>query len=399
MKKTKSIIKDNLLFLYFKEFSNNTAFLFFPLISEIVLYWLWVPSWIHIYLIFWLLLQTYLLIKFDKYSFISVYFLNSFVSLSYLFFEYLIEWNIFINHIYSLYFFYVIINAFLQSLIRLDNFKINKLAKPFDIFIKLLLIPVFYYILDLTKWDTNSSFIGFYFYESNIHTFLLCVFIFLWINFSIDMHLSVLRENILNKVLSVLHKYSTWIVDEKDLSLSVTKWEMDLSSKKMYRAVLFMDIRWFTSWSEKNEANAITDMLNWFYMVAENVIKNYSWVINKYVADEIVILFDDLWEAIDFSLELKEKEIDYLDNFWLKVGIWINAWELIYGWIWSEFKKEQTVIWDVVNVAARLEWWINQIRILKSIVPEIYEVNDLWKISLKWKSNEMSLVEIISKKV
>jgi hypothetical protein len=396
MNKINNLINDTLIFKYFREFTTNTAFLFLPLIAEIVIYWFFkVFSPIHLFLFIWLLIQTYFLIKIKNIRFLTIFLINISIPFSYLFIEYIDEWNIINNSIYLLYSSYVLVSSILYSIIKKDNFTLNKFLKPLDIFIKLLLIPIFYYLLDFKIWNTDSSFFVFYFYESNIHSFLLFIFLFLWIIFWIDSYLSVVRKNILDKLLSILHKYSTWIVDEKDLIQSISKWEMDLTTKKMYKAVIFMDIRWFTHWSENNRPEDIAKMLNWFYSVAEELILSYKWVINKYVADEIVFLFDDLDISINYSLELMKKENEYLSWFWLNVWIWINAWILVYGWIWSDLKKEQTVIWDVVNVAARLEWWINQIKIPKNIVPNRYNVNDLWSISLKWKEKNIEIVEIL----
>jgi len=62
-------------------------------------------------------------------------------------------------------------------------------------------------------------------------------------------------------------------------------------------------------------------------------------------------------------------------------------------------KKETTFqkfIYEfVVNTAARLEWWINQIKIPKNITIEWFKYKDIWKMSLKGKNKEIEIVEII----
>lgn len=399
----KNILEESFRFKFFREFTTNTAFLAFPLISEVVSSGiLKLISPMHLFLFIWLFVQTYFIVTIKKVSLLKVLFLHSWVALLYLLFEYLSWGNIFTDNMYILYFIFILLNTLFRGwefYFQDKKYNLNVYIRLIDISIKLLIIPIFYFLLELAN-KPNLDFFSFYFSGSSAtHGFLFFIFIYLAFIFSIDIYLSEKRKKVLDNLLWILHKYSSYIVDNNDLEESIKNGKVNMSSKKMYKTVVFMDIRWFTSWSENNKPEEVINLLNWFYRVAEELIVTYkSGKINKYVADEIVFVFDDLDDAIDFSLELKIKEIEYLWKFDLKVWFWINAWVLIYGWIWGDFKKEQTVIWDVVNVAARLEWWINQIKIPKSIVPNRYHVNDLWAINLKWKSSTMEVVEIISKK-
>lgn len=405
MLETSKLINDSFKFKFFKEFSTNTAFLLFPFISEVVLDWfIKVVSPIHFLLISLLILQTYLLVKIKKLDTYKVFLLNLLAPWVYLLLEFIeLGWDFFNETLYVLYSLYILFNSLLRSSIfyieKEWKNNINAILSMIDIFTKLSILPIFYFLLNIEAWS-NLDFIEFYFWTNNhLNTFLFFIFIYLAIIFWTSVYLEEKRKYVFNNLLWILHKYSSWIVDSKDIMASLEQWTVDMSCKKMYKAVIFMDIRWFTNWSENNPPEDVTLMLNWFYREAEELIVNYeTWAINKYVADEIVFIFDDLDDAIDFSIELKEIEIKYLNKFDLKIGFWINAWVLIYGWIGWEFKKEQTVIWDVVNVAARLEWWINMIKIPKHIVPNRYVTKDLWNLALKWKSEEMQIVEIISKK-
>lgn len=402
--KSQKILHETTLFKFFREFTTNTAFLAFPLIAEVVSSWiLKLISPIHLFLLIGLLFQTYGIIKIKHPSFLKIFILNSLIPFAYLWIEFIDEWDILWNPIYILYFIFALANSLSRAgelyFEQVNKKHLNLYLKPLDISIKILVIPIFYFLLELLS-KPEITFLNFYIWSnSSTHLFLLCIFLYLAIIFSVDLYLSEKRKHLLDNLLWILHKYSSYIVDSQDLEESIKTGTINVSSKKMYKSVVFMDIRWFTSWSENNKPEEVIHLLNGFYELAEETIGKYqSWKINKYVADEIVFVFDDLDEAIDFSLELKEKEIAYLDNFWLKVWFWINAWVLIYGWIGGNNKKEQTVIGDVVNTAARLEWWINQIKIPKTIVPNRYHVEDLWVLPLKWKSRELEIVEVISKK-
>jgi len=402
---TDNLIKESASFKFFKEFSTNTAFLFFPLISEIIIDWVYkIITPLHFGLIFFLFLQTYLIINIKNKTFYKIFLLNLLAPWFYLTIEFFeLGMNFFDEWLYIFYSIFIIFNALLNWLVYFFSWKnknnIIPIIKMWDIILKICLLPIFYFLLNVESWFTAWLYSFYLWDHDHLNLFLFITFVYLSLIFWISVYIEEKRKNVFNNLLSILHKYSSWIVDSKDIINSLEKGAVDMSCKKTYKSVIFMDIRWFTSWSENNKPEQVTEMLNWFYRVAEELIKKYkTWAINKYVADEIVFVFDDLDDAIDFSLELKDLEIKYLDKFWLKIGFWINAWVLIFWWIWGDTKKEQTVIWDVVNVAARLEWWVNMIKIPKHILPNRYISKDLWNLSLKWKADEMSIVEVISKK-
>ena len=374
-------------FLY--EFLTNTSFLAFPLFIKTFLYWWNMFLYpLNLFLLFLIILQTYLLTKTK--SNLKIFFYNIIFISIYFFVRWFIEWFSFLlEPMYLFFIWFVIINAFFRA-----NFFLPKsLIVFFYNFLKILILPWFYYFILYNEWFTKLSILEFY--STNNGKVLLIIFLFIAFLYAFLLYLIENEKEKIKKLNSILYKYSKFIVDDEEIKSSLDKWYLNLSWKKTYKVVIFMDIRGFTSWSEKHSPQDIVNLLNWFYDTAENVLEKwYTWKINKFVADEIVLIFDNLQEAIRFSKELLKEEIKYLSKFWLKVWIWINAGEVFFWWVGSDNKKEQTILWDVVNTTARLEWWENQILMLKDIIPENIEYENIWKIKLKWKEKEQEIVSI-----
>lgn len=123
-------------------------------------------------------------------------------------------------------------------------------------------------------------------------------------------------------------------------------------------ALLFSDIRGFTSYSEKLEPEAVVESLNTILNVQTEIIHRHGGDIDKYVGDEIVALFtgsDKERNACLAALEIQTYILLYHDELArLNVGIGINTGEVVLGRIGSERRADFTVIGDHVNFASRL---------------------------------------------
>ncbi len=139
-------------------------------------------------------------------------------------------------------------------------------------------------------------------------------------------------------------------------------------SERKEIAILFSDIRSFTSISENHSPDEITKMLNYYFSQWDESVTKYNGVIDKYIGDAIMVLFGitdnktacgsavscaiDMLKKMDLvKAELKEMKLPVIEN----IGIGINYGSTIIGDIGSQQRKNYTVIGDAVNVAARLE--------------------------------------------
>jgi class 3 adenylate cyclase len=133
-------------------------------------------------------------------------------------------------------------------------------------------------------------------------------------------------------------------------------------------AVLFSDIRSFTSISEQLTPNEIVESLNMYFSRMVDIIMNRDGIVDKYIGDAIMAFFgapikhdDDALQAARVGLEMIEALHDFneeqrrLDRPEFKIGIGINYGLVTVGNIGSEKKMDYTVIGDMVNLASRLE--------------------------------------------
>ncbi len=185
-----------------------------------------------------------------------------------------------------------------------------------------------------------------------------------------------------------------------------------------YCAILFCDIRGYTTMVENIPAKNAVAILNTFYNVMSDVIKTFSGVVVQYVGDEIFAIFGPPFSfpqyernAVFCALEMMNQvsTINELCKQYtdmpMKIGIGINAGEVITGTLGSDEKIEYCVTGDNVNTAKRIEALTkdnpNTILISETVYEEVKELIDvkiLDPIVVKGKSQPLQIYEVIDKK-
>lgn len=127
-------------------------------------------------------------------------------------------------------------------------------------------------------------------------------------------------------------------------------------------AVLFTDIRGFTSIAEEQSPRDTFDFLNAYLARAGPVIRANNGFVDKYVGDAIVALFPGKPEdALDAAIALQSEVRRYNEDRArrgdepIAVGVGVNFGRMMLGTIGENERFETTVIADSVNVASRLE--------------------------------------------
>ena len=133
-------------------------------------------------------------------------------------------------------------------------------------------------------------------------------------------------------------------------------------------AVLFSDIRSFTTISENMAPDDLVNSLNRYFSGQVDIIMNRTGIVDKYIGDAIMAFWgapvkheDDALQAVLSGLDM----IDALKGFnehqkkigkpEFHIGIGINYGIVTVGNIGSERKMDYTVIGDMVNLASRME--------------------------------------------
>ncbi len=178
-------------------------------------------------------------------------------------------------------------------------------------------------------------------------------------------------------------------------------------------SVMFADIVGFTTMSEKMSPAAVALVLNDYLSRMTEVIFKYEGTLDKYIGDAIMAVFgapidmpDHAERAIRSALEMQERLAEFnserKEGPTLRIRIGINTGKAVAGEIGSINKKEYTVLGDTVNTASRLESSVAKPGMVvigentHEATKNLFEFRSLGKATLKGKSNEVAVYEVIS---
>ena len=193
-------------------------------------------------------------------------------------------------------------------------------------------------------------------------------------------------------------------IDQKLLHKSNSATEKNL-------AILFSDIRSFTTFSERHLPHDIVHILNRYFLEMGTAIHNYQGRIDKYMGDGIMAIFgldqddDNAIHPAQLAYQAALEMLDRLTGFnqylqrtyqeSFQIGIGIHYGPVVVGNLGHPDQNSFTAIGDTVNVAARVESATkNLCDILVSHT--VYEVldQDHWEsqtLLLKGKSEALQL--------
>lgn len=203
------------------------------------------------------------------------------------------------------------------------------------------------------------------------------------------------------------------VKDKDDIDEAITQ-RMSTTGKEETLAILFSDIRGYTSFSEKSLAYDTVHILNRYFKAVGDEILKYQGFIDKYLGDGIMAVFglnkyvdeNPCMQAIKAGLGM----LSIMNNFnrYLKanfntefaIGIGIHYGVAISGDIGHPAKKQCTVIGDTVNVASRIESANKELGTNLLISEAVYKevkskikVQNSFTVNLKGKENAYTLYE------
>lgn len=150
-----------------------------------------------------------------------------------------------------------------------------------------------------------------------------------------------------------LREYSGWALGSGILDRAIED-AKTLSLKRVDRAIVFMDIRGFTAWSEQQTPEAVVTMLNSFYANAEAALGNIAPIKLKYTADEVMVVFATAQEAAVAATKMLAGAQTLLRSTGLAAGAGLHMGPVVEGVLGGSGAKAYDFIGDTVNTAQRL---------------------------------------------
>lgn len=188
--------------------------------------------------------------------------------------------------------------------------------------------------------------------------------------------------------------------------------ELVLGGENRHIAVLFVDIRGFTTMSESMQPEEVVEILNEYLSLTTKSIFDNGGTLDKFVGDATMAVFnapfaldDYIFRAVCTAWDMRAGADALADKFEKRFGksvafgIGVNCGNAVVGNIGCELRMDYTAIGDTVNTAARLESNAKRGQIL--ISEEVYEavkdrvrVTPIGEIPLKGKSKGVFVYQL-----
>jgi len=203
--------------------------------------------------------------------------------------------------------------------------------------------------LDAEKYHSLAIFITETSHQFILFSTLLFGLVIGLANVTAETYLQLLRQTS-----QQLKTYSEWLLGQDLLGQALDN-PAALTLVRRERAVLFMDIRGFTAWSEPRSPEEVVTMLNAYFALSENILKNHAVITFKFTGDEVMAIFPTTDNAVSAALALSTAVDHNLNNKNLGAGIGIHAGALVEGLLGGSHAKRYDVIGDTVNTGKRVE--------------------------------------------
>ena len=246
-----------------------------------------------------------------------------------------------------------------------------------------------------------------YFYISAIVVAILLTYIF-------NLSLKAYREQ--QQKSFVTRQFARYISPDLVKQIVNKGLDLELGGVSKNVTVLFLDIRGFTSLSEKLKPVEVVDILNTIFTMITNTVLKFNGSIDKFIGDAAMILFNAPLDvenhekqAVVTAFHIQQNMIPIQAKIKNKygvevaIGIGIHTGPVVIGNIGSYLRMDYTAIGDTVNTASRIESGTKAGQMLVS--EQIYEktkhfveYSEPEEKVYKGKSAPMKIYEIINVK-
>jgi class 3 adenylate cyclase len=191
----------------------------------------------------------------------------------------------------------------------------------------------------------------------------------------LDVHVSVSSKDELGELAEEFNKMTQHLREKMQMQKFVSPLTVDMIRNSVRRkgmkqkatrrevAVLFSDVRRFSTVAERLAPEDIVKLINIYFDIQAPIIEKHDGAVDKFMGDQIMAIFqgdhmadNTLTAAVDIQRKIKHRnqERRAAGLLTLEVGIGINNGFAVLGNMGSSTRMDYTVIGDVVNVASRL---------------------------------------------
>lgn len=181
------------------------------------------------------------------------------------------------------------------------------------------------------------------------------------------------------------------------------------SGESSFTTILFSDIRSFTSFSEGLKPQELLNFLNAYFQRMNEPIRVHGGVVDKFVGDAILALFDanhsdpsiSAEEAVMAAMEMRKALSLYNQHRAncgyqpIAAGIGIHSGQAVIGTVGTHDRMDSTVLGDTVNAAARLEGLTKQYGVNLIVSYETFRLLNIWD---RLEYRILDLVRVFGKK-
>ncbi len=189
--------------------------------------------------------------------------------------------------------------------------------------------------------------------------------------------------------------------------------ELGTSGQRCQLAVLFADLRGFTSFAERAGPTRTVEMLNEHFEKLEAVVFNHGGILDKFVGDALMATWgyplkhDDYTVmavkcALEMQNQLAELAVTRVSRGLEAVGmgIAIHVGEAVVGCIGSNRRMDFTAIGDTVNLAARMSGLAKPGEVLVShelvsLLGDTFHTEKLPKTNVKGRKTPVQLYRVL----
>lgn len=133
---------------------------------------------------------------------------------------------------------------------------------------------------------------------------------------------------------------------------------LEREEERKLASVMFVDVVGFTRLSEQMDPEEVSDLLDRFYKVVNDVVRRHYGHVDKLIGDAALVLFgvpraleNPAYHAITAALDLRTQ----VRNLGIQIHTGIHTGEVLVTHMGEGVAVDYTVIGDTVNVAQRLE--------------------------------------------